>query len=316
MRLDEELAQFATGVDSVITIGVFDGVHRGHQHLIDQLVRNARKSAGRLAGVVTFREHPGAVLRPDFEPSYITTLEERLDLLKQLGADFVIPITFDEELAKLRVRPFIQSLQKHLNMRGMVVGPDFAMGHNREGDVKALPVLGRELGFTVEVIDLLLREGKAVRSTAIRQSLAQGDVVHAAELLGRSYAHTGRVVRGEQRGKTLGFPTANLDVAPGMAVPGNGIYATVAHVGEDAHMAATSIGTRPTFDGVDRTVEAFLLDFDGDLYDRKVRLEFVQRLRDELKFDSVDALIVQMRKDVEQTRAILEPSRRSAAETT
>lgn len=295
----------------MLTIGVFDGVHRGHQHLINRLVHKAQ-STNRLSGVVTFCEHPASVLRPDFEPSYITTLSERLDLLKRLGVDFVIPVTFDKELAKLRIRGFIERLQKHLRMRGIVVGPDFAMGYKREGDVKTLPVFGDELGFSVDVIDPLLNDGTAVRSTAIRQALPQGNVAFVAKLLGRNYAYTGEVVMGDQRGRTLGFPTANLEVAPGMAIPGNGIYATIAHVGAESHMAATSIGTRPTFDGVDRTVEAFLLDFDEDIYGQEVRLEFVQRLRDELKFDSVDALLVQIREDVDQTRAILESSQRSA----
>lgn len=305
MGIDAELAQAAIEGESALTIGVFDGVHRGHQRLISQMV-NAAHAKGYKAGVVTFRNHPDSVFNPDFKPEYITSVWERIRLIERLGVDFVAPITFDRDLSGVRARDFVERLQRNFGMRALVVGPDFAMGYRREGDVNRLAVMGADLGFSVSVTELLADDGDAVRSTSIRRALTAGDVSGAARYLGRNFSVSGTVVRGEMRGRTLGYPTANLEVDEDMAVPGNGIYATRAYVGDKIYMAATSIGTRPTFDGTGRTIEAHLLGFDNILYNRQLRLEFVQRLRDELRFDSVEALLERMELDVEQTRAILQ----------
>ena len=304
MRIEQELAQTHIDRDSVLTIGVFDGVHRGHQSLLAKVVAEA-KTKGAAAGVLTFRNHPDSVLNPNFQPQYITSIAERIRLIKDLGIDFVVPVTFDMEIAGLRARKFTELLRSKLRMRGLVVGPDFAMGYKREGNVDMLSDMGAELGFSVSVVDLLSDGGDAVHSTSIRKALVDGNVKDMAKKLGRNFSISGTVVTGDKRGRTLGFPTANIEVGPDMVVPGNGIYATLAFVDGERHMAATSIGTRPTFDGKGRTIEAFLLEFDSNLYNRKLRLEFVQRLRDELKFDSVEALLEQMELDVEQTRRLL-----------
>ena len=304
MRIEQELAQTHIDRDSVLTIGVFDGVHRGHQSLLAKVVAEANAN-GAAAGVLTFRNHPDSVLNPNFQPQYITSIAERIRLIKDLGIDFVVPVTFDMEIAGLRARKFTELLRSKLRMRGLVVGPDFAMGYKREGNVDMLSDMGAELGFSVSVVDLLSDGGDAVHSTSIRKALVDGNVKDMAKKLGRNFSISGTVVTGDKRGRTLGFPTANIEVGPDMVVPGNGIYATLAFVDGERHMAATSIGTRPTFDGKGRTIEAFLLEFDSNLYNRKLRLEFVQRLRDELKFDSVDALLEQMELDVEQTRRLL-----------
>ena len=308
MRLDLELGQYPTDRDSALTIGVFDGVHRGHRQLITQLLRDARNT-GRRAGVVTFRNHPLSVLRADFNPQYLTDFDERARLIGELGVDFVVPITFDLELSDLGPKDFVARLQQHLRMRELVVGPDFAMGHKRMGDVETLTALGEEMEFSVRVVDLLVEGGQAIRSTTIREALAKGDVTRAAALLDRNFALTGVVVKGAGRGRTLGFPTANLEPPQGMVSPGDGIYATWARLGERCQMAATSIGTRPTFGEGQRIIESFILDFEGDLYDQRVRLEFVRRLRDEIKYSSVEALQEQVDKDVDQTKAILQVSR-------
>ena len=312
MGIDEELAQAFTeresGRGSALTIGVFDGVHRGHQRLIAK-VRQEASDKGCAAGVVTFRNHPDSVFNPDFKPRYITALDERIRLIERLGVDFVVPVTFDRAVAGIRARDFAGLLTRRLGMRALVAGPDFAMGYKREGNVDALAAMGAEMGFSVSVVDLLSEGDAAVRSTNIRRALAAGDVEGVAKQLGRNYAVSGVVVSGERRGRTLGFPTANLEVGGDMAIPANGIYATRAFVDGECHMAATSIGTRPTFDGKGRTIEAFLLGFDNILYNKELRLEFVSRLRDELKFDSVEALLEQMALDVEETRAILEAAR-------
>ena len=304
MRIEQELEQAHIDRESVLTIGVFDGVHRGHQRLIAKVVAEANAN-GAAAGVLTFRNHPDSVLNPNFRSQYITSVAERTRLMEELGVDFVVPVTFDREVAGLRARKFTELLSSNLRMRGLVVGPDFAMGYKREGNVAVLSTLGAELGFSVSVVDLLSDGGDAVHSTSIRKALVDGNVKDVAKKLGRNFSINGTVVTGDKRGRTLGFPTANIEVGPDMVVPGNGIYATLAFVDGERHMAATSIGTRPTFDGKGRTIEAFLLEFDSNLYNRQLRLEFVQRLRDELKFDSVDVLLEQMELDVEQTRRLL-----------
>ncbi len=304
MRIDDELSPFTPGRDSLVTVGVFDGVHRGHAHLISRLIEDA-SALGKLSGVVTFREHPAELLDPDFRPRYITALCERVRLLRGLGVDFVALVTFDRELSTLRAVDFISLLRRHLRASGLVVGPDFAMGHRREGDVGTLSAMGREMGFSVTVVDPLREDGETVRSTVIREAVAAGDVAAASGLLGRRFALEGRVVKGAGRGRTLGIPTANLLVPEGMAVPGDGIYAAWAHVPDGPRMAAASIGTRPTFGETERSIEAFVLDFDGDLYGRNVRLEFVERLRDEERYDSIDALLKQIDLDVARTRSLL-----------
>ena len=313
MNIEQELQKYSPDRESVLTIGVFDGVHRGHQHVISVVASEARRT-GRLAGVVTFRNHPASVLRPDFRPSFLTSLDQRLSLIGHVGADLVVPITFDLDLSRLRPREFLTLLQSHLQMSGMVVGPDFAMGHRREGDVAVLGGLANEMGFTLSVVEPIPDpKGHRIRSTSVRQALSRGDVALVAYLLGRSFSLTGAVVRGAGRGGPLGFPTANLDAPIGMATPGDGIYAAWANVGGQQHMGAASIGTRPTFGHGERAIEVFLLDFQGDLYGQQVRLEFVRRLRDEVAFESADALKEQVDKDVAQTRQVLAatPSRAS-----
>ena len=306
MKAEEELRLLSPQRDSVLTIGVFDGVHRGHRHLASFLKAEASR-AHRLAGVVTFRNHPVSVLRPEFKPRYLNGVDERLYLIGQLEVDFVVPISFDLELSKLSAGEFAALLYQHLRMRALVIGPDFAMGYGREGDAETLAALGRDMGFSVHLVEPLVdEEGRSIRSTLIRQALEHGDVTAVASMLGRDFDLTGRVVRGVGRGWPLGFPTANLQIPREMATPGDGIYATWAHAGQRRYMSATSIGERPTFEKSGHAVEVFLLDFQGDLYNQSVRVEFVRRLRDEVKFDSVRALQEQAARDVDQTRAILE----------
>ena len=306
MSLDEELDRPPAGRRSAITIGVFDGVHRGHRHLLERLSREAR-SDGLLAGVVTFKNHPISVLRPGARVEMLMELGERVRLLGETGVDFVAPVSFDRDLARMSAAEFLAVLGERLNVRKLVVGPDFAMGRDRGGNSETLPALARSAGFEFISVDLMTDPAGIVKSTEIRRLIAAGDVSGAAKLLGRDFSVRGVVVHGQRRGRELGFPTANLDVPPGFVVPANGIYAAWAHVeGVGTRMAATSVGERPTFDDGDhRTVEAFLLDFSDDIYGRAVRLQFARRLRGEEKFDSVDALLERMDEDVRQTRALL-----------
>lgn len=304
MRIDGELAQVSPDRDSVVTVGVFDGVHLGHQHLISSSVEEACRS-DRVSIVATFRNHPRSVLTPGFTPRYITGPEERVRLIAEAGADLVVPVTFDREMSELSARDFLDLLMRRLRMRALVVGPDFALGREREGDVDKLRSLSLKMGFSLSVVDLLENGGQPIRSTTVRQAVADGAMPLVRSLLGRPFTLDGRIGRGAGRGREMGFPTANLEVAPDRAMPADGIYAAWALFGGRRCMAATSIGTRPTFEETDRTVEAFLLDFHGDLYGHDLRLEPVRRLRDEIRYESVDALKEQIAKDIEETKAAL-----------
>lgn len=308
MSIQEELASVARPRESVLTIGVFDGVHLGHKHLISRTIHGATSMDTRSI-VVTFKQHPSSVLEPNFKPKYLTTLEKRISLIKNLGTDLVVPITFDLKLSQIHAKEFLKLLQKYLGMKVLIAGPDFAMGRNREGTVEALSNFGKQLGFSVlNVSPILSVTGNTIRSTTVRKALSRGNVGEVAELLGRGFTLEGRVVHGEGRGKSMGYPTANLEYCSELAVPANGIYAAWAKTGKQRYMAAVSIGVRPTFSQSSYAVEAFLLNFEGDLYGSKLELEFVQYLREEQQFNSVKLLKKQIMADIKLTKHVLPTS--------
>ena len=307
MKAREELARVSSTGPVIAAIGVFDGVHRGHQRLLRTL-RDDAASRGARSAAVTLRQHPVTVLRPGVSVPYVCSLDERLALLGR-EVDLVLPLTFDRDLSLLRPGEFVALLRTALDLRGLVVGPDFAMGHNREGTVPVLRALGEEMDFTLHAVEALDVAGLGmVSSTAIRRALDDGRVEEAARLLGRPFALSGVVEAGEGRGRGLGFPTANLSIDPLLAVPGDGVYASWAWVGDVRRPAAASIGVRPTFGGGRRAVEAHVLDFSEDLYGAEVRLEFLARLRGQQTFDTADALVAQMHQDVDRTRRLLPAS--------
>ena len=305
MIIEKELARHRPCPPTLLTIGVFDGVHRGHLHLLGQLAERAREKTC-LAGVVTFKTHPEKVLgRRDTLP-WICTLQERVRLLKAAGMGVVAPVTFTRGVAQLTARDFVLLLKKNLNMQGLVLGPDFALGRGRQGSQEYLQQLGDEMGFRVEVVKPAKLEGQVISSSAIRQLLAEGQISGVNDMLGRHFSLDGRVVQGDQRGRTLGFPTANLKVQPEQAMPKDGIYATLAHVGGRLLPSVTNIGVRPTFDGLKHLIETFIFDFNEDIYRRKLTIELAARLRDEMKFHSVDELKDQMARDVIRAKEILD----------
>jgi riboflavin kinase / FMN adenylyltransferase len=291
--------------DSWLTIGVFDGVHRGHQQIIRKLTAGAH-SQGVPAVVLTFHPHPASVLGT--EPvRCLTTPDERAALLATLGVDVIVTHPFDKPVAGLSAREFMERLKKSLGLSHLLIGYDFALGRGREGNAARLTEIGRELAYAVEVIPAVSDASGVISSTEIRKLISLGDVAEAAKLLGHPYSLHGEVVRGDQRGRTIGFPTANLALPADKSVPSNGIYVCRAALDGENFMAAVNIGVNPTFTPDKRVVnvEAYLLDFGRDIYGRDLALEFVDRLRDELKFDSVPALIQQMNEDVQRARAIL-----------
>lgn len=301
-----DLAQAHLQQPSVVTIGVFDGVHRGHQHLIKRLVTAAR-AADRLAVALTFFPHPDVVLRGLSGRYYLTTPDERAVLLGELGIDYVITLPFDEALRQIRAAAFVNMLREHLQLASLWIGADFAMGYKREGNVEFLRASGEQHGFDVEVVDLVNAEGDgAISSTAIREALLEGDVERARAGLGRAYALSGEVVHGEQRGRKIGFPTANIRVWDQQVIPANGVYAGWALLGDERFMAVTNVGVRPTFAGEGVTVEAHLLDFDRDIYGETLTFTFEKRLRAEQRFTGIDALIAQIRADADAGRVYLQ----------
>jgi riboflavin kinase/FMN adenylyltransferase len=297
---------------SAVTIGAYDGVHLGHRHLIDRL-RTLAEERSLDSVVVTFDRHPATVVRPESAPALLTDLDQKLELLAQTGVDRAVVIAFDRARADESAEDFVEEvLVGALGTRLVVVGQDFHFGHGRKGNVGLLTEMGATHGFDVLGLDLEADTvGEPVSSTRVRSLLAAGDVRSAAALLGRHHQVRGVVVHGDGRGGAeLGFPTANVDLPDGIALPGEGIYACwYERPDGSAHPAAVSLGRRPTFTagaGADRPVlEAYLLEFGGDLYGESARVSFVERLREDRRFDSVEALVAQMRQDVDQAGGIL-----------
>ena len=293
-------ADWPTEADpTAVTIGVFDGVHRGHRALIDRLVHS-----GHVATVLTFDPHPAQVLAPGTEPRLLTTLEERLLLLEQAGVDLVGVLDLSE-IRHLQPREFVSGvLNGKLAMAEIVVGVDFHFGRDRAGDVDFLRGEGDVDGFKVDVIDLV-SEGGAISSSRIRQLVEDGDLRQANRLLGSRYRLSNVVVPGDRRGREIGFPTANLAPPERKVIPGTGVYAAFALLRGQRLQAAVNVGVRPTFGAGDLVVEAYLLDFDDDCYGEPLGLEFVSRLRPEIRFDGVEPLVEQMHRDVAETREVL-----------
>lgn len=287
---------------AVVTIGNFDGVHRGHQQLLDRAA-----AVGRPVVAVSFDPHPARLFAPDAAPRQLGTVDRRIELLKEHGADEVRLLAFDREMASWSPEEFVDRvLVEQLRATAVVVGENFRFGVRASGDVDLLRDMGASRGFSVEGI-ALLGVGETYCSTLVRDLIAAGDLRGAAKVLGRPHEVSGVVRRGDARGRDLGFPTANVPVDETFAVPPDGVYAGWVVVDDERHGAAISVGTNPTFAGMERRVESYLLDVpDGiDLYDREIRVEFIERLRGMEAFDSVDALVAQMQDDVRQTGEIL-----------
>ena len=292
-----------------MTIGVFDGVHRGHQRIIGLAVERAR-AAGLPSVVLTFDPHPIEVVRPGQHPPMLTGPRQKADLLEGLGVDVMCVLPFTQAFSQLSAADFVHAvLVERLHVSGVVVGENFRYGHRGSGDIAALTADGRRFGFTVEAAPLQGSDDTTWSSTYIRSLVAAGDVTGAAAALGRDHRVDGVVVRGDRRGREIGYPTANLEPLPWSAVPADGIYAgRLVRASGERLPAAISIGTNPTFAGEERRVEAFVLDAEPglDLYGEHVGLTFAARLRDTLRFDGVEPLVAQMDRDVVRTRELLD----------
>jgi riboflavin kinase/FMN adenylyltransferase len=310
MKVYEGLAAATGNIPaSVVAVGTLDGVHLGHRSLIAVALEEAR-GTGAVAMAITWDRHPIETLRPGHAPLLLTTLTRKLELLEAAGLEATLVLPFDAELSSWSPERFVRSvLRDGVNARLVVVGSDWRFGHRAAGDVPLLIELGRREGFDVDGAKLLEIAGGPVSSSRVRQALANGDATLARTLLGRAFDFDGTVVRGDDRGRSLGIPTANIPLGPGMAYPARGVYAGRARAGGRWYAAAINVGVNPTFGGDPVTseprIEAYLLEFDGDLYGRELRVEFWSRLRDETKFGSAEALVEQIELDVEATRRLV-----------
>lgn len=300
----EALRRAATPGEHALSIGVFDGVHVGHRHLVGRMTAEAQVR-GLSGGVLTFHPNPVTVLRPGTPFAYLCSVDTRVALLRaEPAVDFVAVLEFTSDLAQLSAEDFVRLLVEEARMRLLVVGQDFALGRGREGTVPRLAELGETHGFEVLGVPLMAEGARAVSSTRVREALAAGDMAEVTALLGRPFSLRGPVLHGDARGREIGFPTVNLGVSPDRALPPNGVYATRAEVRGRSYLGCTNVGVRPTFDGGARQVETHILDFEGEIYEEQVAVQFHERLRDEQRFDGVEALRAQIARDVARTREV------------
>ncbi len=313
MRLIDDLARAQVDRPTVVTIGAFDGLHIGHQRLIQELVAHARET-GNLSAVVTFHPHPRSVLRPWLGPKVLTTPGEKAALLEQLGLDVLVLLSFTRVMADTPAADFVRMLCDRLHMAELWVGKGFALGRGREGKEPALRRMGAEYGYQVRIIEPTALDSQVVSSTWVRELLATGQVAEARRLLGRPYTLAGEVVTGARRGRCLGFPTANLAVRPERAVPANGVYAAYAAVDGEHWPAVVNIGERPSFNTGRTAIEVHVIGYQGDLYGQDLLVGFVERLRPERRFEDICKLVEQITRDVEQARRLLSADEAIVAE--
>lgn len=302
LRSLEELSSEKTW----LTIGVFDGVHRGHQEIINHL-RAGAKEAKASALVISFAPHPAVVLGKRKDLKYLTLPDEKAELIEKLGVDIFITHPFNQQIAALSAEEFMSEIQARIKLEKLLIGYDFALGKDRQGDAEHLAALGKKAGYTVQTFERVLAGEETISSSLVRAALADGRVRDANKYLGRPYALRGSVVHGDGRGRKINIPTANIETSPQKTIPLNGVYACWAYVRGKKHRAVTNIGIRPTFtpDKEQANIEAHLLGFKDEIYEEELKLEFISRLRDEKKFASVDELLEQIRADISKAQEIL-----------
>jgi riboflavin kinase/FMN adenylyltransferase len=308
-RLEDIPPEF---MGAYVTIGNFDGVHRGHIPIFQRLIQEARQEK-RKAVVITFDPHPKKILRPEIRPFYlITTIEEKIDLIEAQGIDAMVIVPFSLEFSKITAEEFIRRiLWDKLRIKKIFIGHDYTFGTNREGNESFLKAVGKKLGFEVALINAVRIGGKTVSSTRLRLAILDGDVKTAATLLGRPYNVSGIVVRGKNRGSHLGFPTANIKPDK-VLIPARGVYAVMVHFEKSQLQGVLNIGFNPTFADDELSIEVYLFDFRGDIYGERLNILFIDRIRDEVKFDGPERLIEQIKRDINQAKTILNENQKSA----
>lgn len=307
MRILKDISEIKRDEKSIITLGTFDGLHLGHQQIVDKVIQKSRNTGGR-SFLITFDPHPRKVIPGRTDVKLLSTLNEKIMILEQMNLDNLFVINFTPEFSRQSPEEFVEKyLVSGIGLKEIIIGHDHHFGKGRDGNFYILQELGRKFNFEVTLIPEFSVYGETVSSTKIRNSLLAGDVVRAGNMLGRPYSFTGKIVRGDGRGKQLGFPTANISVDnPDKLIPANGIYAAECIVDNEKHFGLLSIGSRPTFHQDGNIIpEFYIFDFDRDIYDRIMQVNMVEKIRDEEKFNSVDELIIQMKKDEEIGKEIL-----------
>jgi riboflavin kinase/FMN adenylyltransferase len=304
MLLEKELERLEPKSDTVLTIGVFDGVHSGHKYLLAKLIEQSNNNK-LISGVITFKQHPHTLFNPQSSPPLLTNLTQKTKLIMDAGIQSIIALTFTNEIAQTEARQFIYLLQKHLKMHNLILGPDFTLGRNQEGNIDFLRLLEKDMDFTLTLVPHLKIDGEIVSSTAIRDALSKGDIGKANRMLGRPFSIEGGVISGNRRGIELGFPTANLKIEAECAIPSDGIYATWAYVDKQRYPSVTNIGKRPSFDNNDKTIEVYIMGFNDNLYHQQLKIDIIEKLRSERKFITTDALRRQIADDVEKANVLL-----------
>jgi riboflavin kinase/FMN adenylyltransferase len=307
MQVYKSLEGLPQQENSCLTLGTFDGIHIGHQKIIDELIKKSRHFKGRSI-LITFNTHPQNVVNNhDNAIPVLTSQDEKLQLLKKKGLDVVIILSFTDLLAKMQPDIFIKTLlSKITQVKKFVIGYNHAFGRNRGGDVKILNELGNHFGFSVDIVPAVLIDGKVVSSTFIRKLILEGCIVQASQLLGRNYNFSGTVKSGQNLGTQLGFPTANLRLLDeDKIIPGDGVYAVRVKINTKNYTGMANIGTSPTVKGKKRRIEIHIHNYSGNLYNRNLEVEFIERIRNEKKFESVEALVYQLKKDKERSNEIL-----------
>lgn len=307
MRIIKEISEIKRDEKSIITIGTFDGLHLGHQQIVDKVIQKSGNTGGRSC-LITFDPHPRKVIPGRNDVKLLSTLDEKIMILEQMNLDNLFVINFTQEFSTQSPEEFVEKyLVAGIGLKEIIIGYDHHFGKGRDGNFYILQELGRKFNFAVTLIPEFSIDGETVSSTKIRNSLIAGDVVKAGKMLGRPYSFTGKIVRGDGRGKQLGFPTANISVDnPDKLIPANGIYAAECIVNNEKHFGLLSIGSRPTFHKDGNIIpEFYIFDFNNDIYEKIMQVNMIEKIRDEEKFNSVDELIIQMKKDEEIGKEIL-----------
>ena len=304
LELEKQISKYSNNQETILTIGVFDGVHKGHQHLFEELNDIASKTTQH-STAITFTNHPSTILNSNFLPSYLYESDKKIELLKGLHVDSVIPITFNNSIASLTAEEFIKILKRKINIHTIVLGHDFAMGKNRQGTKKEIVNIGSKYNFFTANVPPYKQNNMIVSTSMIKKMISNGEIHNVSKSLGRNFEISGKVIKGFSRGKQLGYPTANIKIQNNIIKPGNGIYATLSTINEKKYFSSTSIGMAPTFKEQKYSIETYIMDFEKSIYSQNITIEFIEKLRDEIKFENIDTLKTQIQLDIEKTKTIL-----------
>ena len=304
LELEKQISKFTNDQETILTIGVFDGVHKGHQHLFKKLNDIASKTT-KHSTVITFINHPNTILTSNFLPSYLYNTEKKIQLIKDLNVNSVIPITFNDSIASLTAVEFIEILKRKINIHTIVLGHDFAMGKDRQGTKNEIVNIGSKYNFLTANVPPYKQKDTIVSTSMIKKMILNGEVNNVSKSLGRNFEISGKVIKGFSRGKKLGYPTAIIEIEPNIIKPSNGIYATFTTINKKIYFSSTTIGIAPTFKEQKYSIETYIIDFEKSIYSQNITIEFIEKLRNEIKFENIETLKYQIQLDIQKTKNIL-----------